>query len=195
MRRLARHLFTLCSAVSLLLCVGTCVFSWRGYRSVDELQVGYVWYAQSGDYDARRFVMSSYTHTMAFALHRYDARTSFQRQMSGGVPSFRKDHPSGTRFEVKRGVSMWPRLASEMGFGAVHEDHNGSGLHWGYWKLSVRPWLPVILLAVAPILWVRNQLRVFRARHANRIGLCPTCGYDLRASPDRCPECGTPAAK
>ena len=45
-------------------------------------------------------------------------------------------------------------------------------------------WSIVVFLSLFPALWLRGLGR----RHRDG---CPNCGYDLRASPDRCPECGT----
>jgi hypothetical protein len=46
-------------------------------------------------------------------------------------------------------------------------------------------WMLGLLLAIPPALWLRR-----RGTHRPIPGLCPACGYDLRATPDRCPECG-----
>jgi hypothetical protein len=45
-----------------------------------------------------------------------------------------------------------------------------------------------IVSTVTAILPVAFVYRRFRCRR--RAGLCPSCGYDLRATPERCPECG-----
>ena len=47
-------------------------------------------------------------------------------------------------------------------------------------------------LAAAAAWRLQANLRI---RRRKRHGLCPACGYDLRASPDRCPECGNPTPK
>jgi len=51
-----------------------------------------------------------------------------------------------------------------------------------------------LLVFPAGYLWLRRRERGrFEYRILN--GLCVECGYDLRATPDRCPECGTVPTK
>jgi len=54
-------------------------------------------------------------------------------------------------------------------------------LYLCFWALPAL-WLAIRLLSV---------VRRFRSRELERAGRCGVCGYDLRASSDRCPECGT----
>jgi hypothetical protein len=57
------------------------------------------------------------------------------------------------------------------------------------------PCWPVLLLFALLATWVTIlEVRYWRNQRRNRIGLCPTCSYDLHAHKpgDKCPECGTP---
>ena len=51
-------------------------------------------------------------------------------------------------------------------------------------------WLPVVALSGLPGVWFVSWRR---QRRRVRSGQCLSCGYDLHATPDRCPECGTAA--
>ncbi len=54
--------------------------------------------------------------------------------------------------------------------------------------VSIPIWFLLLLFVPLP---ARATFRMVRARRRHCAGLCRACGYDLRATPDRCPECGT----
>jgi hypothetical protein len=68
--------------------------------------------------------------------------------------------------------------------------HMEWGQVWVWEELQITFLRTFLLLAPVSIAIVWIPFRARRARQ-QRAGLCVACGYDLRATPDRCPECGT----
>jgi hypothetical protein len=57
-----------------------------------------------------------------------------------------------------------------------------------YVRGLVIPFWSVALLSGVIAVYLTRRYNTWQVRR--RAGLCENCGYDLRASSDRCPECG-----
>jgi hypothetical protein len=189
MKRLARQLFTLCAALSLLLCVTVCVLWVRGAHHLDLAGVNYARSPRTDRHHGIYFEVRSYSGTLRFRFTRagFDP-VYFQGRSAEWMTWFRAEYPTGLRWTFN---ATKPPSRERPGFDAGHEIYSGgAGHYWETWHLAVRAWLPIVLLLVLPAMWLNGRRK---ARRARRLGLCPACGYDMRASPQRCPECGAAA--
>jgi hypothetical protein len=58
------------------------------------------------------------------------------------------------------------------------------------WYFQIPMWLVLAISLVPMLLYLWKSRRVMRRAKARGRATCAFCGYDLRASKDRCPECG-----
>jgi hypothetical protein len=161
---LRRQLFILASALSLLLSVATAALWVRSYWVHD---VVYRWHPAGG------WVFSSDLASLYFMWWKGDSPTI-------GSAAWQWERLPHTRqqkkFEFHRQRQSY---ISDLDGQSVWETDR-----W----VQFPHWAAFTVLFPLPLLAGFHRIRQSKPRRAN---LCLACGYDLRATPDRCPECGT----
>jgi hypothetical protein len=187
---MTRRLFTILSAVSLLLCAATCALWVRSYRVGDDVTV-----RQSIDYGA---ALGQRTTNVRVGRGGLKVEWDLMRVATPDV-STRRTYQDYYRILRERAwVATGPdypaafdyqdaEAARLAGFGCSAYDSGAGRLSVRGGGVIVPLWFPALLLTLPTAAALRSR---YRRGRGDRAGLCLSCGYDLRASPGRCPECG-----
>jgi len=180
-----RRLFTFAAALSLLLCVAAIALWVRSYTGSDSVSRRWMTAADSHHIEHRGQQIQWTLGQVRFLIQNDTA--FFPGQMT---PDSANPHWSYFRYgaghdgwEAPPAESIWNRLgfaAWETGWSSSFADS-----HARVWAAPA--WLLTVILALLPAAWGWGA---YRQRRRKQTGRCIACGYDLRASPDRCPECG-----
>ena len=186
MRRIARHLFTLCSAASLLLAMATCAL-WVRSRAHIDVAV-HAWPVDAA-LTQTRWKFHSCEGVICLSRVRCERSSGPATDVMGsGVGSFPTSDTVSSRPFSGFGPTDFRPLGFRVARSVTTDPPAGPWQRrWTHWALSVPHWFVALLLIAAPARWSASHLTRGGRR---RDGRCLACGYDLRATPDRCPECG-----
>jgi hypothetical protein len=183
-RRFIRHIATAVAALSLVLLVLICIFWIRSHWLSDQLQ----WQNAGG----HRYLRTAQGHlVVGVTLVDWSA---FPAQFHG--PVYHRDSPYRPfNYLLLRSVHPGDTMTewSHAGFAwYAHRETRPSALAF----IAVAPFWALALVSVfLPLAWLAGQVRSgLLGRRRKGLGLCASCGYDLRATPERCPECGETVA-
>jgi hypothetical protein len=183
-----RILRRLAAAVSLLLCVGVLVLWARSYSGRDYAEwtkrwrEGNVVEVRYADLLSRegRLRLSPGWATAQKGTELDDIFLKRARDTEGkAIFTARREQKAPTDYAEKR---VWEPIEWDYYTGPVI-----SGEREGVLRLYVDHWVMAVVFGIAPAVW---GVRWWRRRRFPE-GSCQNCGYDLRESPGRCPECGT----
>jgi hypothetical protein len=175
-----RHLFTLVSTLSLLLCLATLV-----------LWVVTFWHhldvAKWGNPKTAQYSISAYRrdYDPSARWFHYTAYISIDKDT--GFTEITRRNDDLWQFSVNE-IATGLRVSHHAGprrFGSVvMVGHHDSVVIWTGWIFFAS--LPLALAAIMSL------LRILRSRRRRRHGNCPACAYNLTGNTSGvCPECGT----
>lgn len=121
-------------------------------------------------------------------LFRHDRLVAFA--LGGQLPA--RGWYYGAESSEKRRVPLWPTYQCTGTF--VPPPQPKPSLVPGFRgsaTLALPHWLLLCVFGIPPSVATARAIR--KRRHP--AGTCRNCGYDLRTTAERCPECGTPVAR
>jgi hypothetical protein len=219
-----RRVFTLLSALSLLLCAGTAIVWVRSYWFVDYLTFTShdLYQFASGDggvyLQKLSFVRRENQWTSTPPPRGPPARLVTYKESAGNYTESPhwigtagrwawESQPAGDWRKLVGGIVPLERsraLPSQIPLSElmlVNQHLRETPIDGKFrpeWKteeqlrIGRRVWIPYwLLVGMAALLPTRHLFAWRRRRQRRRLNLCRECGYDLRATPGRCPECGT----
>ena len=169
MRRIRRWLFNALTALSLVLFAGAAAFWVRSF-----------W---------RTECLTYLSPTSEWSLE------SDKRCIA--IELFRNKPPwhQPTRWVVRTGpvtIQRWPHQTFLERMGFEYWPPRDLRAQHQCFLVMAPDWFLCLISLLCPAWWLMRRWR--RATRRERLGLCRECGYDLRATPERCPECGTAVA-
>ncbi|MDB5320159.1 MAG: hypothetical protein JWN40_1790 [Phycisphaerales bacterium] len=167
MRRLLRSLFNVAAMCSLLLCVSDWVNSYRHF-----------WFVSHHPATGDALGISS-DKGGVYLWKETDVDSDGLAEPVRGWDRAYRSNSSGDTDETVAGlpVRRWQPVRT---FDVNNSLHRTAYVVVPHWTLAAA-------LAAGPLMSLRRR---FVRRRRQSTGLCPVCGYDLRATPGRCPECG-----
>ncbi len=180
MKRLLRILYIAATVLSFVLCLAAIAL--RSHLQTHWHRLFYTT-ACASEYmleaDARNIALTRWSSDHS---QRHPGKWSYEHDDSE-IPD---DPPGNMIISIRDCCADWSSLGFHL---AAHQyQDSASSIPRKCRGIAVPHWFLISVTAIGPLARV---LYIFRPRRRPRPGFCPICGYDLRATPDRCPECGT----
>ena len=201
-RRCMAFVVNAAAAASAIVCVAAVALWIHGYHVSDQIGWDALRPARNGASQMRMLLLESGHGGLAirYFVEIWQIDVVRASPLVAPEPSWRFEGFSHGAAVYPRivGAPVYPRIVggarnrsqNRFGFGCAW---NGDGA-WSDREVLLPYWFIVPITAILPALMLRRFRRRWLQNRRKQAGKCARCGYDLRATPSLCPECGLSAA-